>query len=259
MSHPHGRFVWYDLATIDTNAAVDFYTQVVGWTTTDWKSGDFTYHMWTPPDASPIGGVGKLPQAAIDMGAPPNWSGHISVPDINAALTKLESLGGKRVMPEIMDMPTIGKMILVADPYGAAFWLFQPVTPMEQPEGGSTVGHVTWHELTTDDVEGAMAFYTDMFGFHKTESMDMGPMGTYQMFGPEGKGTFGGMMKRAPGMPPNAWLYYFSVPDLTVSIAKATELGGKLIMGPQEVPGGDHIAVLMDPQGAAFALHSRKV
>jgi uncharacterized protein len=34
--------------------------------------------------------------------------------------------------------------------------------------------------------------------------------------------------------------------------------GGKVMNGPMEVPGGDRIAQCMDPQGAAFAVHSRK-
>jgi hypothetical protein len=36
----------------------------------------------------------------------------------------------------------------------------------------------------------------------------------------------------------------------------ATEAGGKIVAGPMEVPGGDLIAIGMDPQGAAFAVHS---
>jgi predicted enzyme related to lactoylglutathione lyase len=37
-----------------------------------------------------------------------------------------------------------------------------------------------------------------------------------------------------------------------------TQLGGQVLNGPMEVPGGDIIAQCMDPQGAAFALHSKK-
>jgi hypothetical protein len=35
-------------------------------------------------------------------------------------------------------------------------------------------------------------------------------------------------------------------------------LGGKVLNGPMEVPGGDLIVQCLDPQGAAFALHQRK-
>jgi hypothetical protein len=34
------------------------------------------------------------------------------------------------------------------------------------------------------------------------------------------------------------------------------KLGGKLLVGPMEVPGGDLVAQCLDPQGGAFVLHS---
>jgi predicted enzyme related to lactoylglutathione lyase len=33
-------------------------------------------------------------------------------------------------------------------------------------------------------------------------------------------------------------------------------LGGKVLNGPMEVPGGDMVAQCMDPEGASFAVHS---
>jgi predicted enzyme related to lactoylglutathione lyase len=57
-----------------------------------------------------------------------------------------------------------------------------------------------------------------------------------------------------PGPP--MWLYYISVDDVTSAVAKVKELGGQVVNGPTEVPGGDLIAQCLDPQGALFALHS---
>jgi predicted enzyme related to lactoylglutathione lyase len=34
--------------------------------------------------------------------------------------------------------------------------------------------------------------------------------------------------------------------------------GGKVLNGPMDVPGGDRIAPCLDPQGGAFAVHSRQ-
>ncbi|HEX3866902.1 MAG TPA: hypothetical protein VHV78_09125 [Gemmatimonadaceae bacterium] len=66
------------------------------------------------------------------------------------------------------------------------------------------------------------------------------------------------MMKRAPNMPPSNWLHYAKVKDTAdAAVDRATKAGAKLVLGPMEVPGGDRIAVLIDPQGAAFALHSK--
>ena len=38
---------------------------------------------------------------------------------------------------------------------------------------------------------------------------------------------------------------------------RAKKAGGTVINGPMEVPGGDRIAAILDPQGAAFAVHSK--
>jgi predicted enzyme related to lactoylglutathione lyase len=59
-------------------------------------------------------------------------------------------------------------------------------------------------------------------------------------------------------MPVSAWLYYALVSDVKKSVDEVKNLGGQILNGPMEVPGGDLIAQCLDPQGAAFALHSRK-
>lgn len=58
-----------------------------------------------------------------------------------------------------------------------------------------------------------------------------------------------------PGPP--AWLYYVLVPDMDAALEKVKGEGGLVLNGPQEVPGGGLVAQCMDPQGAAFAIHSR--
>jgi len=58
-------------------------------------------------------------------------------------------------------------------------------------------------------------------------------------------------------MPPN-WLQYIRV-DSADRVADAVKAnGGMVLNGPMDVPGGDRIAQCMDPQGAAFAIHSTK-
>jgi predicted enzyme related to lactoylglutathione lyase len=48
------------------------------------------------------------------------------------------------------------------------------------------------------------------------------------------------------------------VTDLEAALKRATSKGAKVMNGPMDVPGGDRIAQCMDPQGGAFAVHSRK-
>jgi len=85
--------------------------------------------------------------------------------------------------------------------------------------------------------------------------MDMGPMGTYRIFGVDDS-RLGGIMtlpRDQPSQP--AWLYYAETGDLDAALRRATTRGAKVLNGPMDVPGGGRIAQLQDPQGAAFALH----
>src|SRR3989454_9924476 len=56
---------------------------------------------------------------------------------------------------------------------------------------------------------------------------------------------------------PPHWLCYVLVPNADRAAETAARAGGKIVMGPMEVPGGDRIAGGLDPQGAAFAVHAR--
>jgi predicted enzyme related to lactoylglutathione lyase len=65
------------------------------------------------------------------------------------------------------------------------------------------------------------------------------------------------MFNKTAEMPgPPMWLYYIKVDSVEASVERVKQLGGQVLNGPMEVPGGDQIAQCTDPQGAVFALHS---
>lgn len=199
----------------------------------------------------------QLPEEAAQMGAPSHWLGDIGVPDVDAAVAKTQSLGATIYMPG-MDIATVGRIAVLADPQGATIALYCPESGTTDNSGddGNPIGKPNWHALYTTDPEAAWRFYTAMFGWTKTDSMDMGEMGEYRMYG-NGGATLGGMMVKPPMMPTSAWLYDVSVSDLETAIEAAKTGGAQVLMGPHDVPGGDRMVQLMDPQGAAFALHSK--
>ena len=63
--------------------------------------------------------------------------------------------------------------------------------------------------------------------------------------------------RRRRTAPPN-WLQYIAVDSADRAAERVTANGGTIMNGPMDVPGGDRIAQCMDPQGAAFAVHSRQ-
>ena len=60
-------------------------------------------------------------------------------------------------------------------------------------------------------------------------------------------------MTEQHGDAPPHWLAYFTVPSCEDAVARVQKLGGAVLAGPLDVPAG-RIAVVLDPQGAAFAL-----
>ena len=252
-----GRPLWYELLTTDRAAAESFYKTVVGWTTAPFDGAPMPYTMWMRGEA-PVGGVMTLPDELKSMGVPPHWMMYIGVPKLEDATAHVERLGGSAISP-IIDVPTVGRMRTMKDPQGGAFSIYEPASPPSHPEAAPELGDASWHELYTTDGEAALRFYQSLFGWKSTETMDMGPMGKYYMFGRE-LGSMGGMMTKTPDMAqvPTAWLIYFRVPDVHAAAERVKANGGSIVNGPMEVPGGDWIVQGMDPQGAAFALHHKK-
>ena len=99
----------------------------------------------------------------------------------------------------MIDVPNVGRMQMVKDPQGAAFYIYEPASEQQLPEAAPELGEASWHELMTTDAEAAMKFYGELFGWKPTETMDMGPMGKYHMFGRH-LGSIGGMMNKPPEM-----------------------------------------------------------
>ena len=248
-----GSFVWCELMTTDTAAADSFYKKVVGWTSVPFAP-DGSYTVFNNPSGAGVAGLMKLPDAAKQMGAPPNWMMYVGTPNVDETAMRIVQLGG-RVHKQPEDIPNTGRFAVVQDPFGASFGIFQPAPNRPGRPEKPGIGDFSWFELYTPNIEGAWKFYQTLFGWEKTSAMDMGEMGVYQMFGRGGGVPRGGIMKPPPGAAV-AWMPCALVKDAKAAAATASANGGKIINGPMEVPGGDWIAQGKDPQGAMFSLHS---
>ena len=246
------RFVWYDLMTTDTDAALRFYAAVLGWEGRDSSLGDGSYSLLFAGDA-PAAGLLAIPDDKYQAGLRPCWSGYIGVTDVDEAAARIVAEGGAIHHPGT-DIRGVGRFAVVADPQGAVFVLFNGAPTGQAPEiPPGAPGHVGWHELHTKDGATAFDFYARHFGWTRTDTFDMGPMGLYQMFS-TGEHPVGGMMTRADPSSPPHWAFYVNVPDIEEAASRVREAGGQVLRGPMEVPGGEWILHALDPQGAFFAL-----
>jgi hypothetical protein len=241
-----GRFVWHELLTNDTAGAAAFYPKVVPWRTAPSSMPGYTIWM---AGQTQIGGLMALPAEAGST--PPHWLVYIGTPNVDATCTQAAGLGARVVKPPA-DIPNVGRFAVLSDPQGATFALFTPgggPPPGAQPAQGG----FSWHELATTDVAGALRFYGQLFGWSKGPGHDMGTMGIYQLFQHAGTQVGGMCNVQGPSTAPS-WLSYVHVADSTRAVAAAKSSGGRLLHGPMEVPGGSWIAMMMDPQGGAFAV-----
>jgi hypothetical protein len=251
-------FVWYELVTNDMDKAVAFYSKVVGWDIKDSGMPGMRYMLFGK-NGKDVGGMMTWAGAgAPEM--PPEWMGHIHTAKLDAELEAVAADGGIIIKPAT-DIPNVGRFAVVLDPQKVKYMLFEPIAGQPAPArlGQNEAGNVGWHELLTDNWEKAWEYYSKHYGWEKDFAHDMGPMGVYQTFRTDKPIFDGGMMsaKGVQGMPddmPPHWNYYFVVDDVDAAVGRINDAGGKVIMGPHDVPGGSRIVQGLDDQGAGFAL-----
>lgn len=266
MTNKHGDFIWYELLTRDPDAAKAFYGAVVGWEIDAepmaGMDAGMDYRIINASEGK-VGGMMRITDDMTEHGARPVWLGYIGVDDVDKTVGEIEGAGGKTMMPA-NDVPDVGRIAMVADPQGAPFYVMKPKPPPGDEDPGSHAfaaekpmdGHCAWNELATDDPEAALRFYHDRFGWEKDSEMDMGQLGTYHMV--RHGFMIGGVMQRPDEMPASLWTYYFRVPDIDKAVETINASGGQVIVGPQDIPGGEFVITGLDPDGAMFALIGKR-
>ncbi|HEY7485087.1 MAG TPA: VOC family protein [Streptosporangiaceae bacterium] len=249
-SYEPGTPCWVDLGTPDVGAAGAFYGALFGWeahTSPDPQAGGYTF--FTLP-----GGEGKELAAAMPLmneGQPPAWSTYVSVSDADAVAKAVQIAGGQ-VLMEPMEVMGQGKMAVFIDPQGAVISVWQPLAF----QGAAYVNDPNtycWSELACRDIDGAKAFYTEVFGW--TGETNAFGSTTYTEWKVDGR-SIAGMVEMDDQWPadvPPHWMVYFAVDDCDAIAAKTTELGGTVSVPPTDIPIG-RFAVLGDPHGAFFSV-----
>ena len=109
----HGAFSWCELMTTDVQAAKQFYTALLGWTTEEVPGMSYTI---VKTGGTGVGGIMSCPQQAA--GTPPWWGTYVTVDDVDATARKAQELGAKTIMP-LTDIPNVGRFYTFQDPQGA--------------------------------------------------------------------------------------------------------------------------------------------
>ena len=259
---------WVDTSQPDPEAALGFYTGLFGW---DFESvlpaeapGQYFIARLRGGD---VAAVGSIPEAMPPMAM---WNTYIWVESADDTAAKVIDAGGS-VLMEPFDIMDFGRMAVFADPEGAAFCVWQA----KEHRGAQVVnehGSLNFNGLNTRDVDGAKSFYGSVFGW-TTLALPAAEMWTLPGYGDHLERDNPGLRKQMAEMggpvgfedvvasinpigddqpdTPAHWSVTFGVDDADATAAKATELGGTVVVPPLDVP-WSRLTVIRDPQGATL-------
>jgi hypothetical protein len=201
-------------------------------------------------DGNPTaGGMGDMG----DMRADNAWKIYLNTDDIDRTI-KVAREHGADVPVEAMAVADLGKQAVLSDPTGTPVGAWEPGTfpgfiTLDEP------GAPSWFELQTRDFATAIDFYTSVFGLGVTSVGDTDEFRYSVLTSADGT-DHAGIMDGSSFLPegaPSLWSVYWLVDDVDASLAKVTELGGKVVDPAQDTPYG-RMATATDPTGAVFKL-----
>jgi uncharacterized protein len=246
----HGAISWPELLTSDEKGAADFYKNIFGWELKSMPMG--------PSGEYILGSLGENPPHAgimhrVSEEMPPCWVYYVTVNSVDETAAKAVELGGQVFAPA-MDLPGVGRMCGIADPQGAMIFAMQWAAQgpaIDFADAFEATGKFSWFELRTTDVDAAVSFYSELFGW-TTEVNEMG-MGPYTIV-KIGDTSFGGIIPPM-GEAPSHWSGYITASNADETAAAITANGGQPLGEPFDIPGVGRMVPFQDPQGAhAMAL-----
>ncbi|MFI1332004.1 VOC family protein [Streptomyces sp. NPDC020845] len=255
--HTPGTPCWTSLMVHSLAATQEFYHALFGWEFTPGPEHLGAYVRARIGDR-PVAGLGELPP---ERHLPVAWTTYLASDDADETAELIRACGGT-VAVGPLDAGEAGRMALAADPQGAAFGVWQAREHLGAEEIGSP-GSPVWHELMTWDSSAVGKFYDMVFGCH-SEPSSRRPDGP----GPAPEPGSDALTLRVAGRPVAAihgmggalprdrgphWRTYFAVADVDKAVRQVTELGGYVVLPPQDGVAG-RTATVTDPEGAAFAL-----
>jgi hypothetical protein len=252
--YPPGVPCWVDTAQSDPRAALEFYGALLGWEFVGPgpMPGDppGEYHV-ARIRGRDVAGISALPPGAPESTA---WTTYVAVQSADATAERARAAGGS-VVVEPFDAPPAGRMAVLCDPAGAVFCVW---------EAGDRQGAQVLNEpsawamsmLTTRDADAAKAFYRDVFGWAAepfAPGVELFRLPGYVGGEPEQPVPRDVVAVLAAGDGDSVWSVDFWIDDAELAAARATELGGSVVVAPHEIPGFVN-TVIADPTGAVLSL-----
>ncbi|MFF4652442.1 VOC family protein [Streptomyces sp. NPDC001380] len=236
-----GAPCWVSLMARDVGCAQEFYGPLLGWEFTAGPARLGPYVRATLRGV-PVAGIGVVPEGP---GFPVEWTPYFAADSTDRTAQRIRACGGT-VAVGPLQADDAGRLVVASDVTGAVFGVWEGGRHLGWQAVGEP-GAPAWTELVTPDRGMAEAFYGSVFGSSVARSGDGSVL---RVAGRDVAGIRGAGELR--GGPPR-WRTYFAVADADAAAARAVELGGRMLVGPQESPYG-RVVRLADPEGGHFSL-----
>lgn len=244
-----GTPCWIDLMVPDQQAGLDFYRDLFGWQA-EIGPDEFGGYSVCLQKGKPVAGLMKTMAQEGQPTPPTAWTTYFSVLDADDTAAKVAANGGTVIMPA-MDVMTLGRMFVAADPQGAVFGVWEP-RDFKGAEIVNEHGALVWNQLQTPDPAAAGAFYSAVLGVTAGPMPEMPEFTGIQVSG-RTVGGVQGMENLPPNTPPH-WLVSFAVDSTDSTVDAVVHAGGNVLAPPFDMDKVGRMAVVQDPQGAVFSV-----
>lgn len=246
--HLSGKFIWFDLFTQDLESAARFYEGVFGWQFDDTSPANKTVKTIFR-DGVPIANAIQIDPEKHNVNQS-RWLSYMSTPDVDQTVALLVQNNGSVHMPA-KDLPDRGRVAVARDPQGAVFAIV--TTGSGDPrDTGFSENQWMGSELWTTDVSAALDFYQKLAGY-ELNVVDVGRATKYHLLMGDGQPRAGIVKIPWEEIKPD-WLPYVAVSSVAATVKKAAQMGGELLLEPDETAGEGLLAIISDPSGAVFAI-----
>jgi len=240
-----GEVVWWDLLAEDADSAIDFYRDLFGWEITEHTDR----HWVVSHRGRPIAGISRIRSDNPDV-TEAFWMAGIAVADVDEAVGRALELGATvHVAPR--DSAGYARYAIVSDPERIPVILLDPFRELG---GVAGPGSWAWAELWARDPDAEAEFYHQVIGYERDRIAVGG--GSYEVLTSGGKNRAGLLKVPSERIDP-AWAPYLEVQDLQMTLSRAVELGGAVLVEPRQLQSVGSIALIADPAGAALFVYQR--
>ena len=235
-----GRFVWHDLVTPDLMSAGKFYEKLF-----NWQIEYQEYYAVVRNNGKRIAGI--LQMKPHKSKAPGVWVPSVSVADVEGASQRAKS-GGGTIENGPVDMAKRGHTVLIKDSLGTNLVLLS-AKGGDPAETEVMPGDWLWNEIWTNDPAKTKEFYASILGYDEVLSIK----DDYGVFIHNGKWMAG--IRHVDGSSDKLlWVPVVRVtnPDATAQLTE--DLGGVVLITPDEAPNKGNTALISDPTGGLLLI-----